>query len=178
MAERKGNSVSFRGQKGLDRQSIFWSKVCIKNSSECWEFLGSKNRDGYGQFWIGNTFVASHRYAYQSYYGNILEGLLILHKCDNPSCCNPSHLYSGTQSDNMSDRQSRNPVSPIATSHPKFLAGEIILIRRLRVVKSVGKYIRFKFSETFIAKMFKTHQSVIHRIWTSETYLAKEGYYV
>lgn len=87
----------------------FWSKVDIKDSS-CWEWLANKWSNGYGQLWIGrpvisfSTTVLAHRVSWMLENDkDIPEGMFVLHKCDNPGCVNPDHLYLGSHCDNMSD---------------------------------------------------------------------------
>lgn len=172
--------TDFSGQKNIDREKAFWSKVDKLDIFGCWPWNASVNRDGYGQFWIGNTFTPSHRYAWElSRRCKIPERALILHLCDNPSCCNPSHLYCGTQLDNMRDRAERGPKVPAhITANPKLHEGEIWLIKKLKIVKSRDRITRYKFPERFVAKMFKVNQSLIHLIWNSNKWLCKEGIYV
>jgi hypothetical protein len=68
----------------------------------CWEWQWSKS-NGYGQFWINGKRMWAHRFFYEQKYGPIPEGLKGCHTCDNPSCCNPDHVFPGTQKDNMAD---------------------------------------------------------------------------
>jgi hypothetical protein len=82
----------------------FWSKVDRGDASECWEWRASLKRPGgYGQFWSGEKLVLTHRFAWSIVYGDIPVGLHVLHRCDNPPCVNPDHLFLGTHSDNVRD---------------------------------------------------------------------------
>ena len=93
----------------------FWSKVNYPgNDIDCWEQIAAKgsNRRVYGTFSIKSsqyhkTFRA-HRFAWEFYNGPIPDKLLVLHKCDNPPCCNPEHLFLGTEQDNMTDKINKN----------------------------------------------------------------------
>lgn len=81
----------------------FWSKVDVGEPDECWEWLGFKMRQGYGQFGINYRLWLTHRVAWVLTYGPIPEGLCVLHHCDSPGCCNPYHLFLGTRTDNAED---------------------------------------------------------------------------
>ena len=69
----------------------------------CWEWIGAKDKNGYGVITYKTLPIKAHRYSFSVHYGEILEGMSVLHKCDNPSCVNPEHLFQGTQRDNMHD---------------------------------------------------------------------------
>lgn len=86
----------------------FWSKVDIKSEEECWEWKDSLNKGGYGTLSIhkdGNqTKLPAHRIAKTLSIGEEIQGgLLVMHTCDNPPCCNPGHLELGTNHDNLTD---------------------------------------------------------------------------
>lgn len=86
----------------------FWSKVNIGAPGECWEWQAASTSEGYGRFKVNGRLVLSHRLAYELEYGPIPEGtgyhgLVVRHRCNNPRCCNPTHLQLGTQQDNVHD---------------------------------------------------------------------------
>lgn len=82
----------------------FWIKV--KQTNRCWIWNGSTNKHGYGVF-NHKYETLSHRISYQIIYGEILNSLHVLHKCDNPKCVNPDHLFTVTHHDNMNDKMKK-----------------------------------------------------------------------
>lgn len=87
----------------------FWSKVDKRGPNDCWEWQGGIDGKGYGAFWdIKNKRqIIASRMAYIITNGSIPNGKMICHKCDNPRCVNPIHLYAGTAHDNMVDKVRR-----------------------------------------------------------------------
>ena len=81
----------------------FWGHIDIKSEDECWEWKIFTTPKGYGQFQANRCTYKSHRLAYYLTYGKIPEDLYICHKCNNRKCCNPKHLYAGTQKENVQD---------------------------------------------------------------------------
>lgn len=82
--------------------------IKINSKSGCYEWIKSKDKDGYGQVRVGKTQKRPHRIMYRLLNGEIPASLHVLHRCDNPSCCRPSHLFLGTQADNVRDRNKKN----------------------------------------------------------------------
>ncbi|HUW16223.1 MAG TPA: HNH endonuclease signature motif containing protein [Actinomycetes bacterium] len=84
-----------------------WAKVDKSAGPDgCWPFTGSTMHNGYGHLGAGrrgDPTVAAHRVAYESAVGPIPAGMNVLHTCDNRPCCNPAHLWIGTQRDNLLD---------------------------------------------------------------------------
>ena len=71
--------------------------------TECWHWTGATNDFGYGRMTSGGRLQVAHRLSWQAFKGQIPDGQYVLHKCDNPSCINPDHLWLGTYSDNLRD---------------------------------------------------------------------------
>lgn len=84
-------------------QQRFWKKVAVKGHGECWEWNGCRNNRGYGKAWVCHTGVLASRVAYFMKHGQLPTTMFVLHHCDNPPCCNPAHLFTGTQKDNTDD---------------------------------------------------------------------------
>lgn len=81
----------------------FWVNVRIGDPDECWPWTGSKQRKGYGTVNRFKRQWVAHRFAWEMMNGPIPEGMLVCHKCDNPPCCNPAHLFLGTNKENLMD---------------------------------------------------------------------------
>jgi hypothetical protein len=89
-----------------DKRAAFWKKVRVCLPDECWEWQRFCSPDGYGKcMYLGEQLA--HRAAWVDFYEDIPAGLCVLHHCDNPKCCNPSHLFLGTRDDNMADRNAK-----------------------------------------------------------------------
>lgn len=96
---------------GVSVSQAFWDRVRLVPDTGCWEWTGPRNACGYGTTNVENRSALAHRVAWELLRGPIPDGLLVCHKCDNPPCCNPDHLFLGTQADNMQDaaRKGRIP---------------------------------------------------------------------
>ena len=101
----------------MNAEKRFWDKV--DKSGDCWDWRGAVTDRGYGHFWDGNKKVRSHRFVYTLLMGFIPDGMYVCHHCDNPGCVKPSHLFLGTQRDNIQDS--------IAKGRFKFVFGTYVL---------------------------------------------------
>ena len=80
----------------------FWSKVLVtKGLEDCWEWQGATKNKGYGRIKVNGKSLTASRIAWELYHGQPLGDLFALHTCDNPRCCNPTHIVAGTNHENV-----------------------------------------------------------------------------
>jgi len=98
----------------ISRKTPFWDRMAprlvVPALGPCLEYLGGRTPLGYGMVTVDGKKVYAHRHAYELTNGPLAPGALVCHRCDNPACCKPEHLYAGTASDNARDR-SKSPGS-------------------------------------------------------------------
>lgn len=124
----------------------------------CWLWLeGLNGRSGYGKISSGGVWVYAHRFSYLVYRGPIAAGLFVCHRCDNPGCVNPDHLFLGTQKENMADRDRKG------RNGAHGLYGEKSHTAKLNDEK-VRAILADRRSQTAIAKDYGVTQSQISRI--------------
>lgn len=120
----------------------FWSKVNRSSSDGCWPWIGSTSAYGYGEFQTGSRrsktrkVYRAHRVAWELIHGNIPLGLHVLHRCDNPPCVRPDHLFLGTAADNVADRIAKgrtNQPTGEAIGMAKLTVREVVQIRLQRL---------------------------------------------
>lgn len=80
----------------------------VNHGPGCWEWMGAKNPDGYGHLSVNGRAIRAPRFAWESAYGPIPEGLLVCHRCDNPACVRPTHLFLGSAAANTRDMRSKS----------------------------------------------------------------------
>lgn len=147
-------------------QDRFLRKVFYDPVTECWEWHGSKYRKGYGHFRrkINNKWVMykAHRYAYEFYNGPIPSGAFVCHHCDNTSCVNPAHLFTGTALDNTLDMIAKKRKGIIRNSRHNLLNMDIA--KAIREFHKENK----ELTQKEISVVFKTSPAQISRILNNQ----------
>lgn len=110
----------------------FWAKVSRSSPDQCWPWTAARYWHGYGKIGIDGKTAYAHRIVWAMTRGPIPSGLDVLHRCDNPPCVNPAHLFLGDHSDNMRDRVQKgrnNPPQGSRNGIAKFTEDGVLKIR-------------------------------------------------
>lgn len=139
----------------------FWSKVTILDKNKCWMWHGATDRDGYGKFTLNNNKqiirMQASRYAYEEFYNKkISTDMLCCHKCDNPTCVNPHHIFLGTHKDNMKDMVSKNRSLKGSRHHQSILTEKQVIDIKLLIKQSK--------TINYIANLYNVSEQCIYAI--------------
>ena len=132
-----------RSEMSLPRATqynYFWHWVDIKNIDECWDWKGNINPiTGYGTASKDHQTVYAHRFAWENTMYKIPEEMNVCHSCDNPACCNPDHLFLGTQQDNVTDRDEKGRhQAPL--NDEEYARDVMTQYKNGRAIDSIAKY--------------------------------------
>lgn len=144
----------------------FWANVITGNTEDdCWGWKGAKDNDGYSKLsiWINSKGICrgAHRVSYALHFGSFNENLFVLHKCDNPTCTNPKHLFLGTHQDNMNDRTSKgrsNPLKGTDVVTSKLTEADVIYIYTHKIPGNT----------VILAKKYNISHATVSKIWNKK----------
>lgn len=137
----------------------FWSHVDKSGGPDaCWPWMLSLDSGGYGHVGRDGKLVKAHRVAYELVNGPISDGLDGLHSCDNPPCCNPSHIFPGTHGDNMRDAHQKGRRDNAGERN----ANSVLTEAHVREIRAA--YERGTVSQQSLADQYGVHQTVVSKI--------------
>lgn len=120
----------------------FWSRVDGSDDPfSCWPFRGAMTKHGYGRVRVRQHNWRAHRFAWTISRGPIAPGLHVCHRCDNPSCCNPAHLFLGTQRENAGDMAAKGRAQRLRGSAKSNSVLTEECVRELRAMVAGGRSI-------------------------------------
>ena len=149
------NRETIYDYESIDRIDL---KTKINPITKCKEWILSTCGSGYGSFRINGKLTKAHRFVWEHYNGKIPKGMNILHRCDNPKCCEISHLFLGTQADNVADMVNKKrytSCSGAKNGNSKLTEKEVIKIKEL-INTGMNQYV--------IARHFNITQPVVSAI--------------
>lgn len=153
-----------RGDLSYGDWCRFWNNVLRQWPYECWPYCGTVHVKGYGVLKVSGKNLKAHRVAYAGQHGFVPAGKVVCHRCDNRCCCNPDHLFLGTQTDNVRDMDEKGRRSPPIGE----LNGSAILtqdsVREIRNLHVAGNGIRA------LARQFGTTPATIRNVVRRRTW--------
>jgi len=143
-------------------------RINKKGEDDCWEWMGCILQSGYGQVRINYKKYRVHRFIYEKMCDIIPSGLLVLHTCNNPKCCNPNHLFLGTHQDNMDQMvKDGRKLSGENSSRAKLNWKQVNEIRK--------KYIPYKYTQKQLGKEYGISEAECFLIINNKVWKDKEG---
>lgn len=107
---RRFCSVACKSSTVISPINRFWKHVSPCPISGCWHWMGGRTSFGHGRFRVGKKsagMIGPHVFSFKHFVGTVPESLCVLHRCDNPGCVNPDHLFVGDKADNARDAVSK-----------------------------------------------------------------------
>ena len=146
-----------------------WEKIRKGNPEECWSWIASKSYKGYGRIGRNGKVRWAHREVYKDKIGSIPDNMCVCHCCDNPSCCNPKHLFLGTNADNVKDKVKKGRCHTYNNEGEKNGMAKLSAetVRNIRRMYATGNYRQRDIMKMFGIGRHHVYQIVHNKLWKS-----------
>lgn len=157
------NSYDCEGVKSYycSAECNFW--FYVEKTESCWIWTAGGHKSGYGEFRFKGKFYRAHRYSYLIHKGEIPEGKIVCHDCDNPRCVNPNHIYAGSHAENGADNVDRDNVGSRKLSKNEVINIKALLSSGLNA-HQISKLYNRSYCTIWNIKQGNTWKSVSHKI--------------
>lgn len=147
----------------------FWAKVEKRGPTDCWPWIGGRFSRGYGNFWAGGRARGAHRVSHVISTGVDPGDLFVCHRCDNPPCVNPAHLFVGTVADNNADKAAKGRSVPQVgerNNSAKLTTAQVAEIRGMQ---------HGELPQASIAHMYGVSISTVSMIWSGRRWSSEDA---
>lgn len=142
-------------------ESRFWEKV--EKTDGCWKWTARRDRKGYGCIKHNGNSTLAHRVSWELHNGPIPAGLHVLHKCDNPECTNPEHLFLGTNQENVDDKMRKGRLRP---SRGELNGKAKLTSDQVKEIREIGKTVtQVKLAQKYGVSQVNISEILLRRTW-------------
>ena len=145
---------------GMSLKERILDTIKIDAKSDCWNWQGSVSRVGRGRLKVNRKVTFAYRASYEAFIGEIPKNMLVCHRCDNPLCVNPEHLFIGTSKDNTLDAVKKG-------RHPKHEFHNKAKLDKNKVADIRSKRLTAK----EYSDLYDVHWSTIYNVWRGNTWV-------
>lgn len=163
MQRKRTSRSKTNGVQRADSLTRFMAKVEF-TADGCWEWTAAADLKGYGRFVPHRKVWCAHRWSYDQWNGPVPEGHSVLHRCDNPPCVNPGHLFTGTHADNSADMRAKGR-SCTGSRNPRATISWTIAREARRMYAAGG------ITNREIAERFGVRKAVIQAVTSGRTFV-------